>query len=115
MPDDATDGVAELSSRLQPSINSHAPVEENGRITSRSHPNSGVFGNAAISGIYLMFSMIRLYPVLFSINSRLQKCNLFACTPRMKCSGLSKHTTNGVVVLRRRLVLTKISGSFCRV
>ena len=37
-----------------------------------------------------------LYPILFSINSRLQKCNLFACTPRMNNSQvffrLSKHT-----------------------
>ena len=40
-----------------------------------------------------LFSMMWLYPVLFSINSRLQKCNLFACTPRMNNSRLSKHTT----------------------
>ena len=39
-----------------------------------------------------LFSMMWLYPVLFSINSRLQKCNLFACTPRMNNSRLSKHT-----------------------
>ena len=41
-----------------------------------------------------LFSMMWLYPVLFSINSRLQKCNLFACTPRMNNSRLSKQTTN---------------------
>ena len=39
-----------------------------------------------------LFSMMWLYPVLFSINSRLQKCNLFACTPRMNNSRLIKHT-----------------------
>ena len=33
-----------------------------------------------------LFSMMWLYPVLFSINSRLQKCNLFAFTPRMNNS-----------------------------
>ena len=37
-----------------------------------------------------LFSMMWLYPVLFSINSRLQKCNFFACTPRMNNSRLSK-------------------------
>ena len=35
---------------------------------------------------FFLFSMMWLYPVLFSINSRLQKCNLFACTPRMNNS-----------------------------
>ena len=39
-----------------------------------------------------LFSMMSLYPVLFSINSRLQKCNLFACIPRMNNSRLIKHT-----------------------
>ena len=43
-----------------------------------------------------LFSMMWLYPVLFSINSRLQKCNLFTCTPRMNKSRLSKHTRYGV-------------------
>ena len=42
-----------------------------------------------------LFSMMWLYPVLFSINSRLQKCNLFACTPRMNNSRLIKHTSSG--------------------
>ena len=42
-----------------------------------------------------LFSMMWLYPVLFSINFRLQKCNLFACTPRMNNSRLSKHTRQG--------------------
>ena len=37
---------------------------------------------------FFLFSMMWLYPVLFSINSRLQKCNLFACTPRMNNSRL---------------------------
>ena len=41
---------------------------------------------------FFSFSMMWLYPVLFSINSRLQKCNLFACTPRMNNSRLSKQT-----------------------
>ena len=45
-----------------------------------------------INEIFVLFSMMWLYPVLFSINSRLQKCNLFACTPRMNNSRLSKHT-----------------------
>ena len=40
--------------------------------------------------IFCLFSMMWLYPVLFSINSRLQKCDLFACTPRMNNSRLSK-------------------------
>ena len=42
-----------------------------------------------------LFSMMWLYPVLFSINSRLQKCNFFACTPRMNNSRLSKRAKGG--------------------
>ena len=41
---------------------------------------------------FFLFPMIWLYPVLFIINSRLQKCNLFACTSRMNNSRLSKQT-----------------------
>ena len=56
--------------------------------------------------IFFLFSMMWLYPVLFSINSRLQKCNLFACTPRMNNSRLSKHTIGRYIQLN--LILIKI-------
>ena len=49
---------------------------------------------------FFLFSMMWLYPVLFSINSRLQKCNLFACKPRMNNSTLSKHTTRAKIEFR---------------
>ena len=39
-----------------------------------------------------LFSMMLSYPVLFSINSRLQTCYLFACIPRMNNSTLSKRS-----------------------
>ena len=35
-----------------------------------------------------LFSRMWLYPVLFSIISRLQKCNFFACTHRMNNSNV---------------------------
>ena len=53
-----------------------------------------------------LFPMMWLYPVWFSINSRLQKCNLFACTPRMNNSRLGKHTmlhSYDIAVFRSRM------------
>ena len=41
---------------------------------------------------FFLFSMMWLYPVLFSINSRLQKCNFFSCTPRMNNSRLRRQS-----------------------
>ena len=57
------------------------------------------------NGENLLFSMMWLYPIWFSINSRLQKCNLFACTPRMNNSRLSKQAMYSLCLLGQTKVM----------
>ena len=63
---------------------------------------------------FFLFSMMWLYSVLFCINFRLQKCNLFACTPRMNNSTLSKHTYRGLIFNGQRLFWFLQHNGFCR-